>query len=153
MPHRRTLQEYSTRKGKFLCLALKPTNKICKMNRLLVLLVPVILVVTPSCASECTRAKDSKVSLELLNNQILEDARKGWALEKQYTANNSTWNNSNNLHIKNVRQIWLDFDSYYRDNFGPEFEKNRDLISRIIVNNQRCFDPITVAEAEQILSG
>ncbi len=74
-----------------------------------------------------------------------------WEIEKQYSLNNSSWNEPQSFKVRNIRQIWSDFESYFADNGGYEYEKNKDLINRVIVNNQKCFDPIAVAEAEQTI--
>lgn len=109
------------------------------------------LTLTPGCSSQCGNAKDSIASLEAENKQIKDKALREWEIEKQYSLNNSSWSDSQSLKVSNIRQIWSDFESYFADNGGYEYAKNRDLINRIIVNNQKCFDPIAVAEAEQTL--
>lgn len=109
------------------------------------------LTLTPGCSSQCGNAKDSIASLEAENKQIKDKALQEWEIEKQYSLNNSSWSDSQSLKVSNIRRIWSDFESYFADNGGYEYAKNRDLINRIIVNNQKCFEPIVVAEAEQTL--
>jgi len=117
--------------------------------------VSVLLALTfmPGCSSQCGSAKDSIASLEAKNKQIKDKALKEWEIEKEYSYsfNNSSWSEPQSFKIRNIRQIWSDFESYFGDNGGYEYAQNKDLINRIIVNNQKCFDPIEVAEAEQTL--
>ena len=109
------------------------------------------LTLMPGCSSQCGNAKDSIASLKAENKQIKDKALQEWEIEKQYSINNSSWSDPQSFKVRNIRQIWSDFESYFADNGGYEYAQNRDLINRIIVNNQECFDPIAVAEAEQTL--
>lgn len=109
------------------------------------------LTLTPGCSSQCGNAKDSIASLEAENKQIKDKALQEWEIEKEYLINNSSWSDPQSFKVRNIRQIWSDFESYFADNGGDEYTQNKNLINRIIVNNQKCFDPIAVAEAEQTL--
>lgn len=126
---------------------LKPVKRIYIVSVLLA------LTLMPGCSSQCSSAKDSITSLEADNKQIKEKALREWEIEKQYSysLNNSSWNETQSFKVRNIRRIWSDFESYFRDNGGFEYMENKDLMNRIIVNNQKCFDPIAVAEAEQAL--
>ena len=109
------------------------------------------LTLTPGCSSQCSHTKDSIASLEAENKQIKDKALQEWEIEKQYSFYNSSWSDPQSFKVRNVRQVWSDFESYFADNGGYKYAQNKDLINRIIVNNQKCFDPIAVAEAEQTL--
>lgn len=109
------------------------------------------LTLTPGCSSQCGNAKDSIASLEAENKQIEDKALQEWEIEKQYSINNSSWSDPTSFEVSNIRQIWSDFESYFADNGGNKYMRNKDLINRITINNQKCFDPIAVAEAEQTL--
>lgn len=109
------------------------------------------LTLMPGCSSQCGNAKDSIVSLKAENKKIKDKALQEWEIEKQYSINNSSLNNPQSFKVRNIRQIWSDFESYFADNGGDEYTRNMDLINRIIANNKKCFDPLAVAEAEQTL--
>ena len=121
------------------------------VKRIYALFVLLALTLTPGCSSQCGNAKDSIASLEAENKQIKDKALREWEIEKQYSLNNSSWNEPQSFKVRNIRQIWSDFESYFAENGGYEYEKNKDLINRVIVNNQKCFNPIAVAEAEQTI--
>ncbi len=108
------------------------------------------LTLTPGCSSQCGNAKNSIASLEAENKQIMEKALKEWQ-KMQMSFNNSSWSDSGSFKVNSIARLLSDFDSYFPYNGGIEYAKNKDLINRIIVNNQKCFDPIQVAEAEQSL--
>ena len=120
------------------------------VKRIYVLFVLLALTLTPGCSSQCGNAKDSIASLEAENKQIKEKALKEWQ-KMQMSFNNSSWNDSGSIKVNSIARLLSDFDSYFPYNGGIEYLKNKDLISRIIVNNQKCFDPIAVAEAEQTI--
>ncbi len=120
------------------------------VKRIYVLCVLLALTLTPGCSSQCGNAKDSIASLEAENKQIKEKALKEWQ-KMQMSFNNSSWSDSGSFKVNSIARLLSDFDSYFPYNGGIEYFKNKDLISRIIVNNQKCFDPIQVAEAEQSL--
>ncbi len=120
------------------------------VKRIYVLCVLLALTLTPGCSSQCGNAKDSIASLEAENKQIKEKALKEWQ-KMQMSFNNSSWSDSGRFKVNSIARLLSDFDSYFPYNGGIEYSKNKDLISRIIVNNQKCFDPIAVAEAEQTI--
>ena len=120
------------------------------VKRIYVLCVLLALTLTPGCSSQCGNAKDSIASLEAENKQIKEKALQQWQ-KLQNSFNNSSWSDSQSFKVNNIARLLSDFDSWFPYNGGLEYAKNRDLINRIIVNNQKCFDPIEVAEAEQSL--
>jgi hypothetical protein len=120
------------------------------VKRVYVLFVLLALTLTPGCSSQCGNAKDSIASLEAENKQIKEKALKEWQ-KMQMSFNNSSWSDSGSFKVNSIARLLSDFDSYFPHNGGIEYFKNKDLISRIIVNNQKCFDPIAVAEAEQTI--
>jgi hypothetical protein len=120
------------------------------VKRVYVLFVLLALTLTPGCSSQCGNAKDSIASLEAENKQIKEKALKEWQ-KMQMSFNNSSWSDSGRFKVNSIARLLSDFDSYFPYNGGIEYLKNKDLISRIIVNNQKCFDPIAVAEAEQTI--
>lgn len=121
------------------------------MKKIYIVFVLLALTLTPGCSSQCSTSKDSIASLEAENDRIKDKALQEWEIEKLYSINNSSWGEPQTFKVRNVRQIWSDFESYFVENGGYEYEQNKDLINRIIVNNQKCFDPIAVAEAEQTL--
>ena len=121
------------------------------MKRIYIVFVLLALTLTPGCSSQCSDSRDSIASLEAENDQIMDKALQEWEIEKQYSINNSSWSDPQSFKVRNIRQIWLDFESYFADNGGDKYARNKDLMNRIILNNQKCFDPLAVAEAEQTL--
>ena len=110
-----------------------------------------VLIVSTGCSTQCSTAKDSIAVLEDKNTQIKELALQAWEQEKQYSVNNSSWGNRQDFEVLSMRQIYSDFEDFFGYNGKSEYLKNQDLMNRIIVNNVQCFDPIVVAEAEQLI--